>query len=272
MISRLVRVQGLTIHAQVSGQGEPLLLHSGVFTGAQSWDPLLPELAGYRAIAFDPPGIGRSPAPAYPLTMRALASVGAGLLDELGIGSAHVLGLSFGGAVAQQMALSYPSRVRRLVLASTVFGGPAIPGDARALWHFLQSGRYSQERLEQTAGIMFGGRLRAEPGLIRLLRIRRPSDTQAGLYRMTSLFGWSSLPWLWAIRHPALILCGDDDPITPLVNSQIMAALMPQARLEVVRDGGHLMLLDSPARVAPLVTRFLGRASSAARARSVPHT
>ena len=119
---------------------------------------------------------------------------------------------------------------------------------------------------------MFGGRLRAEPGLIRSLRIRRPSDTQAGLYRMTSLFGWSSLPWLWAIRHPALILCGDDDPITPLVNSQIMAALMPQARLEVVRGGGHLMLLDSPARVAPLVTRFLGRASSAALARSVPHT
>ena len=63
MISRLVRVQGLTIHTQVSGQGEPLLLHSGVFTGAQSWDPLLPELAGYQAIAFDPPGIGRSPAP-----------------------------------------------------------------------------------------------------------------------------------------------------------------------------------------------------------------
>jgi pimeloyl-ACP methyl ester carboxylesterase len=136
---------------------EPLPLHSGVFTGAQSWDPLLPELAGYRAIAFDPPGIGRSPAPAYPLTMRALASVGAGLLDELGIGSAHVLGLSFGGAVAQQMALSHPSRVRRLILASTVFGSPGIPGNAQALWHFLQSGRYSQERLEQTAGTMFGG-------------------------------------------------------------------------------------------------------------------
>ncbi len=272
MISRLVRVQGLTIHTQVSGQGEPLLLHSGVFAGAQSWDPLLPQLAGYQAITFDPPGIGRSPAPAFPLTMRALASVGAGLLDELGIGSAHVLGLSFGGAVAQQMALSHPSRVRRLVLASTVFGSPGMPGDAQALWHFLQSGRYSQERLEQTAGIMFGGRLRTEPGLIRILRIRRPGDTQAGLYRMTSLFGWSSLPWLWAIRHPALILCGDDDPITPLINSQIMAALMPDARLEVVRGGGHLMLLDSPARVAPLVTRFLGRATSAALARSVPHT
>jgi poly(3-hydroxyoctanoate) depolymerase len=260
---RLVRVQGMNIHAQVHGQGEPLLLHSGVWTGAQSWHPLLPYLAGYRVIAFDPPGIGRSSTPSYPLTMRALASVGTDLLDQLGIESAHVLGLSFGGAVAQQMALSHPSRVRRLVLTSTVFGSPGMPGDTRALWHFLQSGHYSLERLEQTAGIMFGGRLRTEPELIRTLRIPRPRDTRSALHRMTSLFGWSSLPWLWTIRHPALILCGDDDPITPLVNHQIMAALMPRARLETVKGGGHLMLLDSPARVAPLVTRFLG---------GVPHT
>src|SRR6201996_3784059 len=264
-IGRLVQANGLSIYTEVRGQGPPLLLHSGVWAGTQSWDRLLPHLTGYRVVTFDPPGIGRSPRPAHPLTMRDLASVGTALLDGLGIGSADVLGISFGGAVAQQMAISHPSRVRRLVLASTVFGSVGMPGDAQALWHFLQSGHYSRERLEQTAGVMFGGRLRTEPGLIHSLRIRRPSDTQAGLYRMTSLFGWSSLPWLWAIRHPALILCGDDDPITPLINSQIMAALMPHARLEVIRGGGHLMLLDSPARVAPLVTRFLaGPATSAA--------
>ncbi len=273
---RLIRVRGLSIHTEVHGQGEPLLLHSGVWAGARSWDPLRPQLAGYRVISFDPPGIGRSAAPAYPLTMRGLASVGAALLDELGIGSAHVLGLSFGGAVAQQMALSYPSRVRRLILASTVFGSPGMPGDAQALWHFLQSGHYDQKQLERTAGIMFGGRLRTEPELIRSMPIRRPRDTRAGLYRMTSLVGWSSLPWLWTIRHPALILCGDDDPITPLINHQFMAALMPHARLEVVRGGGHLMLLDSSARVAPLITGFLGATGITpmiiGRPGGVPHT
>lgn len=254
---RFLSARGLSIYTEVHGLGQPLLLHSGVWAGAQSWERLLPHLAGYQVIAFDPPGIGRSPRSAYPLTMRALASVGAALLNELGVGSADVLGLSFGGAVAQQMVLSYPSRVRRLVLASTVFGSPGVPGDAQALWHFLQSSHYSQEQLEQVAGVMFGGRLRSEPALVHALRIRRPPDTRSALYQLTSLFGWSSLPWLWTIRHPALLLCGDDDPITPLINHQVMAALMPHAQLETVRGGGHLMLLDSPARVAPLVTGFL---------------
>jgi len=79
-----------------------------------------------------------------------------------------------------------------------------------------------------------------------------------GTDRLTALASWSSLPWLWTIRQPVLIVCGDDDPITPPINHQIMATLLPHARLELVRGGGHLMLLDSPDRVAPLVTRFLG--------------
>jgi pimeloyl-ACP methyl ester carboxylesterase len=255
---RLVRANGLSIYTEVRGQGPPLLLHSGVWAGTHSWHRLLPQLAGYRVITFDPPGIGRSPRPAHSLTMRDLASVGATLLDEFGIGAADVVGLSFGGAVAQQMALSHPSRVRRLVLTSTVFGSVGMPGDAQALWHFLQSGHYTREQLERTAGVMFGGRLRTEPGLIHTLGIRRPQDTRAVVYRMTALASWSSLPWLWTIRQPVLILCGDDDPITPPINHQIMATLLPHARLELVSGGGHLMLLDSPDRVAPLVTRFLG--------------
>src|SRR6201995_2818599 len=257
-IGRLIQANGLSIYAEVRGQGQPLLLHSGVWAGTDSWHRLLPHLPGYRVITFDPPGIGRSPRPTHPLTMRDLASVGAALLDEFGIGSADVLGLSFGGAVAQQMALSHPSRVRRLVLISTVFGSLGVPGDAGALWHFLRSGHYSRQQREQVAGVMFGGRLRTEPGLIHALGIQRPPDTRAGVYRMTALASWASLPWLWTIRQPVLIVCGDDDPITPRINHQIMATLLPHARLEVVRGGGHLMLLDSPARVAPLVTRFLG--------------
>ena len=262
---RLVQVNGLSIYTEVHGQGQPLLLHSGVWAGAQSWERLLPHLAGYRVITFDPPGIGRSPRPAHSMTMRDQAGVGAALLDHFGIGSAHVLGLSFGGAVAQQMVLSHPSRVRRLVLASTAFGGVGVPGDAQALWHFLRSGNYGRKRLEQTAGVIFGGRLRAEPALVHSLRIRRPLDTPAAVSRMTALATWSSLPWLWTVRHPVLIVCGDDDPITPLANHRIMAALLPHARLEVVPGGGHLMLLDSPDRVSPLVTRFLGGPASPSR-------
>ena len=130
---RELRIRGLRIHAQIQGEGEPLLMYSPIWSRAEVWAPLLPYLTGFRTIAFDPPGIGRSPMPTLPMTMQGLASVGAGLLDELGIESAHVLGASFGGAVAQHMAICHRGRVRRLVLASTSFGAFAIPGHTRAL-------------------------------------------------------------------------------------------------------------------------------------------
>jgi pimeloyl-ACP methyl ester carboxylesterase len=252
-----LRINGLRIHAQICGEGEPLLLFSGVWGEVGLWDGLLPHLPGFRTIAFDPPGIGRSQMPLFPLTMPALVRYGTAVLDELGIDSAHVLGASFGGAVAQQMAIWHPGRVRRLVLVSTSFGAFAKPGKISSFWHFAHPLTYHPPRLERVAGTMFGGRLRKEPELVRTMHIKRPTNALAAMYRMAPLFGWTSLPWLWAIRHPTLVIAGDDDPVTPLVNHRIIAALVPRARLHIVRGGGHLVLLDSAPEVAPVITGFL---------------
>ena len=252
-----IRVNGLKIHAQIRGEGEPLLLYSGVWGEVGLWENLLPHLRGFRTIAFDPPGIGRSPMVAWPLSMPALARLGIAVLDELGIDSAHVLGMSFGGALAQQTAISHPERVRRLVLASTTFGGFSMPGDPAAFWHFIHPRTFHPERLERVAGAMFGGRLRTEPDLVRSMHIHRPSNPLAALYRMAPLFGWTSLPWLWTIRHPTLVVAGDDDPVAPLVNHQIMASLIPDASLHTVKGGGHMALLDSAAGIGPVITSFL---------------
>jgi pimeloyl-ACP methyl ester carboxylesterase len=105
---------------------------------------------------------------------------------------------------------------------------------------------------------MFGGRMRAEPELARTMHVRRPEDLWAAWSMLAPLFGWTSLPWLWTIRHPALVLCGDDDPIAPHLNHRILAALIPRGRLHTIRGGGHLVLLDSPSRVAPVISGFLG--------------
>ena len=269
---RQLRIRGLRVHAEIHGEGEPLLLHSGLWAEAALWRPLLPYLSGYQVIAFDPPGVGRSEMPALPPTMTGLASVGAGVLDELGIESAHVLGTSFGGAVAQQMAVSYPRRVRRLVLVSTSFGGVSWPGNPLAYWRFMQPGTFEQPRLEQVAGTMFGGRLRTEPELMRSMQIRRPRGVQALMYRMAPLLGWTSLPWLWTIRQPTLLVCGDDDPITPHINHTLMTMMMRDARLYTVKGGGHLALVDSPAQVVPVIADFLrgGAAATSAEAAESP--
>jgi len=262
-----LRVGGRRIHVQLAGEGEPLLLFSGIWGEVGLWEFLLPHLGGFRAIAFDPPGIGGSPMPLVPMTMRGLARLGVGLLDELGEDSAHVLGTSFGGAVAQQMAFSHPERVRRLVLVSTSFGAFAIPGDLTAFLHFIHPGTYHPARLERVAGTMFGGRLRTEAHILRTVEMRRPANPWAVLYRMAPLFaGWTSLPWLWAIRHQTLVVAGDDDPVTPLVNHRLMTALIPGARLHTVPGGGHLLLLDSTPHVAPVITGFLKAATGAAGA------
>ena len=155
---RQLHIRGLRIHVQIYGAGEPLLLHSGIWADVGLWKPLLPHLRGFRTIAFDPPGVGRSQQPAFRMTMRTLASFGTAVLDKLGLESAHVLGASFGGAVAQQMAIRDPGRVRRLVLTSTSFSAFSVPGSPAAVRHFIQPGSYRPTRLEQVAGAMFGGR------------------------------------------------------------------------------------------------------------------
>jgi len=254
---RQIKVNGLPIHVQTCGEGDPLLLYSGIWGEVPLWEHLLPHLRGFRTIAFDPPGIGRSQMPAAPMSMPGLARFGTAVLDELRIESAHVLGVSFGGAVAQQMALSHPDRVDRLVLVSTSHGTFAIPGDPLAFWHFINPRSYHPERLETVAGAMFGGRLRGEPELVRSMHVKRPQDMMAVMYRLAPLAGWTSLPWLHAIRHRTLVVAGDDDPVTPLVNHQVIAALIPAARLHTVKGGGHMALLDSASEVGPVITSFL---------------
>ncbi|MGD0602940.1 MAG: alpha/beta fold hydrolase [Streptosporangiaceae bacterium] len=250
-------VRGLRIRAQSAGEGVPLLLHSGVWNEMHQWGSLLEHLDGFRVITYDAPGVGLSQVPSSPMTMRALADIGAGVLDQLGVGCAHVLGVSFGGAVAQQMALSHPGRVDRLILASTSFGAFAMPGNLSAMLHMMHPRGYHPDRLARNAGAMFGGRMRTEPEFASGLNMTKPDSLFAALYRLSALAGWTSLHRLSSIPHDTLVLCGDDDPVTPHVNHRVMARLIPSARLHTVVGGGHLVLLDSAHEIGPVITAFL---------------
>jgi pimeloyl-ACP methyl ester carboxylesterase len=249
---RHVEVNGLRTRVRIRGEGQPLLLIMGIWGGLSAWDPLVDRLAGYRTVAFDAPGIGGTDLPPYPLALPGLGRFAIGVLDALGIGRAHMLGVSFGGLVAQQAALAAPRRVDRLVLVSTSSGLLHVPGQPAAILRMLSP--WTQD-LRRDAGALFGGRIRREPHLLARIDLRVPRDPAAYLNRLSGLSGWWGLPW--SIPHPTLVLTGDDDPIVPPQNSRILAAVLPNARLKVLRGGGHLVLFDSAAEVAPLVDEFL---------------
>jgi pimeloyl-ACP methyl ester carboxylesterase len=185
------------------------------------------------------------------------------LSEHQGYDNLDVLGVSFGGVLAQQLAHQAPNLVRRLVLAATAAGSPllgGVPGSPRALLALATPRRYrSPDYYRRKAGTVYGGEARRDPDALldgSAARFAEPPSLRGYLDQLFAIGGWTGLPWLWRLRQPTLLLLGDDDPIVPVVNGKILARLIPDARLEVVQ-GGHLFLLERPAEMAALIADFL---------------
>ena len=254
-----LHIQGLRTRVEVYGDGPALLLLGGIWGEVAAWHPLRPYFDGFRTITFDAPGIGDTQIPPYPMSLPALSRFALDVLDAVGERRAHVLGVSFGGLVAQQVATIAPQRVDRLVLVSTSSGLLHLPGQMDALLRLMDP--LPTDMTGTRAGRIFGGRIRRDPALLARLHLTPPRTAEAYWHRLTGLTGWWGSPW--SIRRPTLVVTGDDDPIVPPANSRILASLIPEARLDVVAGGGHLMLFDSPAEVGPRVAGFLGGAPGA---------
>jgi poly(3-hydroxyalkanoate) depolymerase len=255
-----VDVDGVRLRVSVRGTGRPLLLLMGIGGNLEMWAPFEAELRGVQSITVDAPGTGGSSGYRWPRRMSGLARTMEGLLDALGYDSVDVLGVSFGGVLAQQLAHQAPDRVRRLVLCATGPGLGGVPGSPRVLWKMATPRRYTQpDYFRRIAGTIYGGAARRDPDATlhgSLARFTHAPSLTGYLAQLYAITGWTSVPWLHRIRQPTLVVAGDDDPIVPLVNGRILHRLIPDARLHVVRGGGHLFLLDDPAEIAALVMDF----------------
>lgn len=259
---RTVEVEEVRLRTSVRGSGRPLLLVTGLGASLDLAEPFERELAarGREVISFDAPGIGGSTPYRRPRRMPGLVRTVTGMLDVLGYDEVDVFGVSLGGVVAQQLARQAPDRVGRLVLAATAPGLGGMPGAPSALLHLATPRRYRDpEHYLRIAGRIYGGMARTDPR--RLLRSAigrlQPPSMIGYAGQLYAIAGWSSLPWLHTLTEPTLVIAGDDDPIIPLVNGRILAWRIPGATLHVVRDGGHLFILERPADIAELVTGFL---------------
>lgn len=238
----------------------PLLLINGIGASMELLQPFVEELdPDVAVIRFDVPGTGGSPLPPVPYRFSGLCRLIAHLVSALGYGSADVLGISWGGGVAQHFAAFQRQRCRRLILVSTATGSLMVPARPAVLARMITPRRYlDRGYLRGVAADLYGGSARTQPDRISALMHAdsRVGSRQGYLYQLIAGLGWTSLPFLPLIRQPTLILSGDDDPLIPLANARLMHALIPRSQLRVYH-GGHLGLVTEAAELAQVVSRFL---------------
>ena len=249
---------------EVKGDGEPLLMIHGLGYDRFGWGRLPDLLAeDLQVVVFDNRGVGDSDVPAGPYAVSQLAADGAAVLDAAGIGAAHILGVSLGGYVAQELALTYPERLRKLVLASTAPGGPrSVPMPAAGLEAF---GRFPTMQREPGLRLMVENSLgqygvREQPELVeeiyayRLERGPTLAGWQAQAYAGATFDAYDRVP---GITAETLVLQGGADNVVDPRNADLLVELIPNARLELIPDRGHLLVWQEAERLAPIVKEFI---------------
>jgi poly(3-hydroxyalkanoate) depolymerase len=242
------------------GTHPPLLLMNGLGVSLEGLQPFVDALQPTTGvIRFDVPGVGGSPTPSAPYRFWGVARLVARMLDELGHSQVDVLGVSWGGALAQQFAFQERSHCRRLVLVSTT-SGVTIPGNLSIVREMLSRRRFvDPEHARNVAPRIYGGRLRSDASAAVGVFSHVRGDVKGHLYQQIAVLGWTSVPFARLIRQPTFVLTGDDDPVIAPINARMIRKLLPNAKLHMFQDG-HLGLLTSAAELAPLIEEFLHEA------------
>jgi pimeloyl-ACP methyl ester carboxylesterase len=259
------RVGDVDLYYEEQGSGEPLLLIMGLAADSTAWTFQVPDFARrYRTITFDNRGVGRSAKPPGPYTIHQMADDTAGLLDVLGITRAHVVGVSMGGMIAQELALRHPERVRGLVLACTYpepdadveqqlqisvgeLGGTVTgSGDVSIELTALDPFRFLQLMLPRVFNQSFIDR--ELPRLIPLFTgaLQYGFSFEAILGQVAAAMGHRATDRLHRIGAPTLVITGDADLLIPPGNSEVLAKHIPNARLVTVPGGSHGFNIEVP--------------------------
>ena len=254
--------QSLRVGIRHGKSSSPLLvIFNGIGANLELLEPFVSALKGIEIVVFDVPGVGGSPPPKLPYRYARIAQLTNRLLTALGYTEqVDVLGLSWGGMLAQQYAYLNPKRCRRLILAATSSGWTMLPGHFSAVRKLTSSRRHRDpDYFRRIAPELYGGSFRQRPDLFdRHIGRTQPSRGVGYYYQLAALWGWTSMPWLYRLRQPTLILAGTEDPIIPLANARIMAHLMRRSELFTI-DDGHLFLITRANEVAPVVKQFLAK-------------
>lgn len=233
----------------------PILFFNGIGANIEAVAPLAELLSDRDFVTFDMPGVGGSPDPVIPYNAILMSRIAALLLDRLNMPMVDVMGVSWGGAMAQQFALQNGDRVNRLILKATSAGMIMVPGNPAALAKMADPRRYTDpDFMDRHFRTLYGGDDGGKGGHIS--RITPPSKT-GYFYQLLAMIGWTSAPFLPFMRKETLIMMGSDDQIVPLANGKFLNMLIPNSRLHVVEGGGHLFMLSHVDESIGVIREFL---------------
>jgi 3-oxoadipate enol-lactonase len=253
---------GTELYWEESGSGSPLLLIQGLGWSAQMWYSLVPELQdAHRVIRYDGRGIGRSQVPAGPYSIERMADDAAAVLRAAGVDIAHVLGVSLGGIVAQEVALRHPQLVRSLLLGCTHPGGAETVWPAREVLEVLKSRAAMPFDEAVRAAVQYAYSADVDPRVVKQdiqLRLDLPTDPVGYQGQLLGGLGYQgTLPRLKGLAVPALVFTGDADQMVPSENSTTLVEAIPDATLVTIPGAGHVVFTERPDAVGNAVRCFL---------------
>lgn len=241
----------------------PILFFNGIGANIEAMAPMAELLDDRDFITFDMPGIGGSPDPVVPYNAILMSRIAALLLDRFDMPRVDVMGVSWGGAMAQQFALQNTARTNKLILVATSAGMLMVPGNPASLVKMADPRRYiDPEFMAKHFKTLYGGMVGNKSEHIG--RITPPSKT-GYFYQLMAMMGWTSAPFLPFMKTETLIMMGDDDQIVPLANGKFLNFLISNSELFVVANGGHLFLLSHVEESIAKIRAFLDRDADGAR-------
>src|SRR5947207_4103532 len=259
-----VPVNGLKLYYEIDGDGEPVVLIPGFAAGRWIWFRQTADLSrDFRVISFDPRGVSASDKTEGPQTISLLADDIAHLLQEIDVTHAHVVGASFGGFVAQEFDLKYPSMTRKLVLCCTSFGGPnhVVPAPETLQALASTKGLNSEERMRTNLLLAFTPEyLRTQAAEVdHIVRLRAMNEVPEHIYlsQLRAAMSFNVESRLEGISSPTLVLSGDADVIVPVQNSRNLAARIPDAKLHIVEGGSHTFFIEQAEKFNCVIREFL---------------
>lgn len=258
-------VNGIKIYYEEQGKGEPLILINGLAFPMDLWFAQIQELSkDFRVIALDNRGIGRSDKPDEEYSIAMLAADAVGLLKSLGIAQAHVVGLSMGGFISQEIALSYPDVVNRLILVATGMGGPRSLELGKPFWEKAAAaimGKPPEQVYRIDLTLMTApGFVERHPDILDqavALRMKNPQPLFAFLRQFAACSTFDTNSRAQNIVPPTMIILGKDDPIFPIPLADDFRRTLPKAKMIVYENCGHAILLEKADQLSRDIREFL---------------